>query len=82
MHMFEIFKIEFVVWLDLNSKEKIKEKGIRNSDIKKTKEARGPHLSVPYLPNCPRARPTRPPWTPRPRCAVRPRLWLPHPGHF
>ena len=24
MHMFEIFKIEFVVWLDLNSKEKTK----------------------------------------------------------
>jgi hypothetical protein len=30
MHMFEIFKFEFVVWLDLNSKEKIKSKG--NSD--------------------------------------------------
>jgi hypothetical protein len=30
MHMFEIFKFEFVVWLDLNSKEKIKIKGIRN----------------------------------------------------
>jgi hypothetical protein len=28
MHMFEIFKIEFVVWLDLNSIEKIKGKGI------------------------------------------------------
>jgi hypothetical protein len=26
MHMFEIFKFEFVVWLDLNSKEKIKRK--------------------------------------------------------
>jgi hypothetical protein len=26
MHMFEIFKFEFVVWLDLNSKEKIKKK--------------------------------------------------------
>jgi hypothetical protein len=32
MHMFEIFKFEFVVWLDLNSKEKIKRKGIRNSE--------------------------------------------------
>jgi hypothetical protein len=31
-HMFEIFKFEFVVWLDLNSKEKIKRKGIRNSE--------------------------------------------------
>jgi hypothetical protein len=31
MHIFEIFKFEFVVWLDLNSKEKIK-KGIRNSE--------------------------------------------------
>jgi hypothetical protein len=30
MHMFEILKYEFVVWLDLNSKEKIKRKGIRN----------------------------------------------------
>jgi hypothetical protein len=29
-HMFEIFKFEFVVWLDLNSKEKIKRKRIRN----------------------------------------------------
>jgi hypothetical protein len=27
MHMFEIFKFGFVVWLDLNSKEE-KEKGI------------------------------------------------------
>jgi hypothetical protein len=26
MHMFEIFKFAFVVWLDLNSKEKIKRK--------------------------------------------------------
>jgi hypothetical protein len=32
MHMFEIFKFEFVVWLDLNSKEKLKRKGIRNSE--------------------------------------------------
>jgi hypothetical protein len=31
MHMFEIFKFEFVIWFDLNSKEKIKRKGIRNS---------------------------------------------------
>jgi hypothetical protein len=32
MHMFGIFKLEFVVWLDLNSKEKIKRKEIRNSE--------------------------------------------------
>jgi hypothetical protein len=30
--MFEIFKFEFVVWLDLNSIEKIKRKGTRNSE--------------------------------------------------
>jgi hypothetical protein len=41
MHMVEIFKFEFVIWLDLNSKEKLKEKGIKNSKIKrKAKEAR------------------------------------------
>jgi hypothetical protein len=32
MHMFRIFKFEFVVWLGFNSKEKIKIKGIRNSE--------------------------------------------------
>jgi hypothetical protein len=32
MHMFEIFKLEFVVWLDLNSKGKTKRKGNRNSE--------------------------------------------------
>jgi hypothetical protein len=32
MHMFEIFKFEFVAWLDLNSLEKIKTKEIRNSE--------------------------------------------------
>jgi hypothetical protein len=30
MHMLEIFKFEFLVWLDLNSKEKIKGKGFGN----------------------------------------------------
>jgi hypothetical protein len=30
MHMFEIFKFEFVVWLDLNLIEKIKRKGNKN----------------------------------------------------
>ena len=34
MHMFEIFKFEFVVWLDLNSIEKIKRKGIGKFRIK------------------------------------------------
>jgi hypothetical protein len=34
MHMFEIFKFEFVVWLDLNSKEKMKRKGNSNSEAK------------------------------------------------
>jgi hypothetical protein len=32
MHMFEIFKFEFMVWLELNSKEKTKRKAIRNSE--------------------------------------------------
>jgi hypothetical protein len=32
MHILEMFKFEFVAWLDLNSKEKIKEKGIVNSE--------------------------------------------------
>jgi hypothetical protein len=32
MHMLEMFKFEFVTWLGLNSKEKIKEKGIRDSE--------------------------------------------------
>jgi hypothetical protein len=34
MHMFETFKFEFVIWFDLNSIEKIKRKGIRNSKEK------------------------------------------------
>jgi hypothetical protein len=43
MHMFEIFKFEFVVWLDLNSIEKIKIKRNKYSDFKrKAKEARTP----------------------------------------
>jgi hypothetical protein len=32
MNMFELFKFEFVIWLDLNSKDKIKIKRIRNSE--------------------------------------------------
>jgi hypothetical protein len=41
--MFEIFKFEFVVGLDLNSKEKIKRKGNRNSEEKgKAKAAQLP----------------------------------------
>jgi hypothetical protein len=37
--MFEIFKFEFVVWLDLNSIKKIKRKGIRNLDLKEKPKA-------------------------------------------
>jgi hypothetical protein len=47
MHMLEIFKFEFVVCLDLNLKEKIKEKGIRKFGLKeKQKEAREPPFSA------------------------------------
>jgi hypothetical protein len=43
MHMFGIFKFEFVACLNLNRKEKIKEKGIRKFGIKeKHKEAQSP----------------------------------------
>jgi hypothetical protein len=43
MHMFGIFKFEFVACLNLNPKEKIKEKGIRKFGIKeKHKEAQSP----------------------------------------
>jgi hypothetical protein len=34
MHIFELFEFEIVVWFDLNSIEKIKRKGIRNSKEK------------------------------------------------
>jgi hypothetical protein len=44
--MFEIFKFEFVVWLDLNSKEKIKRKGIRNSKEKGKTKAAQPTLPL------------------------------------
>jgi hypothetical protein len=41
--MFELFKFDFVVWFDFNSKEKIKRKGIENSREKgKAKEAQPP----------------------------------------
>jgi hypothetical protein len=40
MHMLEMFKFEFVAWLDLNSKEKIKRKEDQKFRIKeKPKEA-------------------------------------------
>jgi hypothetical protein len=39
VHMFQIFKFEFVVWLGLNSMEKIKRQGIRNSDLKRKAKA-------------------------------------------
>jgi hypothetical protein len=32
MHMLEVFKFEFVAWLNLNSKEKIKIKGKQNPE--------------------------------------------------
>jgi hypothetical protein len=37
--MFEIFKFQFVVWMDLNSKEKIKRKEIRNSKEKRKRKS-------------------------------------------
>jgi hypothetical protein len=46
MHMFEIFKFEFVVWLDLNSIEKIKRKGIRRFRIKYRKQPKPPSLGL------------------------------------
>jgi hypothetical protein len=50
MHMLEIFKFEFVALLDLNSKEKRKEKEIRNLEEKgKPKAARNP-LVRPFSP--------------------------------
>jgi hypothetical protein len=61
MSMFEIFKFEFFVWLDLNSIEEIKIKGIRNSDLKrKAKVAQTPcpsafRPSQPSSPAPPRA---------------------------
>jgi hypothetical protein len=46
MHMFEIFKFGFVVWLDLNSKEKKeKEKGIEIQNKRKGK--RSPEIPLP-----------------------------------
>jgi hypothetical protein len=42
MHMFERFKFEFVVWLDLKSKEKIKRKGNRFRIKRKTKRSMPP----------------------------------------
>jgi hypothetical protein len=38
MHMFQIFKFEFVAWLDLNSKQKIKIKGYQNFRIKENEK--------------------------------------------
>jgi hypothetical protein len=56
MHMFEIFKFEFMVWLDLNSKDKIKRKGNRNSEEKTQNR-----------PATPPSRPFSPSGQPRPR---------------
>jgi hypothetical protein len=46
MHVFEIFKFEFVVWLDMNSIEKIKIKGIRKFRIKEKQKAAQPPPSL------------------------------------
>jgi hypothetical protein len=60
MHMFGIYKFEFVACLNLNPKEKNKRKGIKNFGIKeKLKEAQSP-LSRPFGtfgPASPRVRP-------------------------
>jgi hypothetical protein len=54
MHMFEIFKFGFVVWLDLNSKEE-KEKGIKIQNKRKSK--RSPEIHFPSaFPPTPAAR--------------------------
>jgi hypothetical protein len=62
MHMFEILEFKFVVCLDLNSKEKIKRKEIRNSKEKRKGKAKlaqpqpfGPARSS--LRSCARPRP-------------------------
>jgi hypothetical protein len=60
MHMFGIFKFEFVACLNLNPKDKIKEKGIRKFSIKeKQKEAQPPPSPAfrPIQPSQPHARP-------------------------
>jgi hypothetical protein len=46
MQMFEIFKFEFVVWLDLNSIDKIKRKGNRNFRIKEKAKTTQDALSL------------------------------------
>jgi hypothetical protein len=56
MHMFEIFKSKFVVWLGLNSIEKIKRKVIRNSDLKRKAKAAQNHPSLAFRPSLPHAR--------------------------
>jgi hypothetical protein len=46
MHMFEILKFEFVVWMDLNSIEKIKRKENRNFRIKEKAKTAQDALSL------------------------------------
>jgi hypothetical protein len=69
MHMFEIFKFEFVVWLDLNSKEKIQRKVNINLEEKgKTQNSPATPPSWPFSPPGParpRARPLLSPSTRR-----------------
>jgi hypothetical protein len=72
MHMLEMIKFEFVIWLDLDSKEKIKRKGNRNSEekgkIQSSLRSPFPQPFGPLGPACPRAPAPAPPlsawWVP------------------
>jgi hypothetical protein len=78
MHMFEIFESEIVVWLDLNSKDKIKRKEIRNLKEKGKTKAAQPSLPSAIRPTRPSAHPplspsarqARPVGTARPRARI------------
>jgi hypothetical protein len=53
MHMFEIFKLEFMACFDLNSIEKIKRKGIRNFRINEKAKQHADPLPSAFRPNWP-----------------------------
>jgi hypothetical protein len=72
MHMCEIFKFEFVVWLDLNSKRKIKRKGNRNSE-EKGKPQNSPPPSLPMTSGSYLLMPARV----RARCPISLYQWVP-----
>jgi hypothetical protein len=57
--MLEMFKFEFLAWLDLNSKEKIRKKGDPKFRIKNLKKTRNPLSSAfwPIYPSCARLLP-------------------------